>query len=246
MERFNIGASVIKLNQVDSTNTYAMQLVQQGKIKEGTVILADFQTDGRGQSGNSWESEPNKNLTFSVILFPGFLEAARQFYIAMSISNGLLYFLKNYLKRPRIKWPNDMVIGEKKIAGMLIENVIARDNIQSSVIGIGLNVNQRIFNRELVNPTSMALETGTEFDLEVLFPELLEWLDIWVAKLYEKDFVRIKTMYLNNLIHFNEWTTYTDRSGKFEGRVVDVAESGEILVRKRNGESRSYTFREIH
>lgn len=245
MKTIRLGKNLIKLGTVDSTNTHASRLLRQKKLPEGTVILADNQTTGRGQAGNIWESEPGKNLTFSVVIYPTFIEIEKQFYISMSISNGIIDFLQENKIPSTIKWPNDICAGSSKIAGILIENTLSGNLLQSSVIGIGLNVNQHEFRKELGNVTSMYNFNNCEFDLFRSLEYILEKLNTWINKLYEKAYGNIKNNYLNNLLALNEWRTYTSISGKFEGMIVDVTESGLLMVKERTGIVQAYAFKEI-
>ncbi|MBN2480819.1 MAG: biotin--[acetyl-CoA-carboxylase] ligase [Bacteroidales bacterium] len=245
MNRIRPELKTIKLDTVDSTNSYACRLIRQKELPEGTVILADYQTAGRGQGGNSWKSEPGKNLTFSIILFPEFLNAEKQFYLSMSISNGLIDFLRNSKINAVIKWPNDIWTDAGKIAGILIENNVIQNTLRSSVVGIGLNVNQQIFPGELDQVTSMRILTDREYKLSSTYKSILTYLIPWIDKLYEQYYGDIRNSYLNNLMALNEWRTYRDVAGLFEGRIVDVAESGMLMVKKRTGTIKSYFFREI-
>ena len=145
MRTINPGNSVIHLTSVDSTNKYAATLLRKENIPEGTVILADVQTHGKGQGGNTWLSDKDLNLLFSLILKPDFLPAYKQFYLSMSIASGIHDCMADLGIRSWIKWPNDILIQDKKVAGILIENTIQFQNIQTSIVGIGLNVNQVTF-----------------------------------------------------------------------------------------------------
>src|ERR1700741_5411456 len=149
METLFIGQNLVQLDAVASTNTYAMQLLKDVKVIEGTVITAENQTEGKGQRGNTWKAEPSMNLTFSVVLFPDFLSSSDHFYLS-KITALALYDSLSELFDPsqhdiKIKWPNDILVNEEKIAGILIENVFRLGKLQQSVVGVGLNVNQEDF-----------------------------------------------------------------------------------------------------
>jgi BirA family biotin operon repressor/biotin-[acetyl-CoA-carboxylase] ligase len=245
MRNINLGTTLIQLKSVDSTNSYASRLLSRENVPEGTVILAVYQTHGKGQGGNNWESDEGKNLLFSIILKPVFLIADKQFYLSMCISNGIVDFLAPLAKPVSIKWPNDIYLNGRKVAGILIENTIAANYLFTSIVGIGLNVNQRIFSKHLPNPTSLSLETGEEFNLSDNLIILLKSLESWINKLYNGFLAEIKIHYLNNLWLINRWSKFTDTSGIFEGRITDVTELGELVVLKKNGEMKSYFHREI-
>jgi len=245
LKKFILGNYLIRLNTIDSTNNFAARFVEEDKIAEGTVILAENQTNGRGQGKNIWESEPGKNLTFSFIIFPGFLEASNQFYLSMIISNSIIDLLSMYGLNAKIKWPNDIYFEDKKIAGILIENRINNSNIKSCIAGLGINVNQLFFNTINPKPTSIAMETGKTIPLEEIFNKLLKILNDWIEKLYKHEFPLIRLAYLNNIRDINNWLTYTDAHESFEGRIVDVLDSGELIINKRNGVTVSYSHGEI-
>jgi len=240
-----LGETLIKLGTVDSTNTYAINLLRHENPVEGTVILADYQSSGKGQGGNKWLSEKSLNLLFSIILLPGFLEAEKQFYLSMCISNGLAGFVGILAGHSAIKWPNDILLEGKKVGGVLIENTLINNMLNTSVIGIGLNVNQKRFPPELPDAVSLNMVTGTEYILGDLLNDVLVSLETAIHPLYEGSFGGIRTAYLNRLHLLNTWASYTDASGPFEGRINDVADTGELIVARRNGELRNYGFREI-
>lgn len=240
-----VGIPLIRLDQVDSTNSYAGQMIKKGGVSEGTVILAEVQTMGRGQKGNTWESRKGMNLTFSFILTPTFLEARRHFYLLMSISMGLLDVLKQEGMTIQVKWPNDMVSAGRKIGGILIENSMQGSRISFSVIGIGLNVNQTRFTFAGGNPTSVKLELGHTIDRENLFADALKHMTAWINRLYRKEWSRIRESYLQHLFQFEEWADYTDAEGDFRGRIIGVLEGGELSIEKQNGEIHHYGFKEI-
>ena len=156
---------LIHISETNSTNNYLQSLCSKQKVEELTVVVADFQTSGRGQRGNSWESDSGKNLLFSIVIFPEFLEARRQFLISQIISLAIKEELDTYTTDISIKWPNDIYWKEKKICGMLIENDLMGRNISQSIAGIGININQETFHSFAPNPVSLRQITGKEFDL---------------------------------------------------------------------------------
>src|SRR5680860_150521 len=157
--------NIIVLKDVESTNNYANQLILSN-AEEGTVVLAQFQKKGRGQQGNQWESQSGKNLLASIILYPKFLKAGNQFLISKMVSLGLVEYLRHEVRDVSIKWPNDIYIGNKKIAGILIENAIKGRNLFSTVIGVGLNLNQKNFLSDAPNPVSLYQLTGKEYNIK--------------------------------------------------------------------------------
>ncbi len=245
MSHVNIGNDLIELDFTGSTNDYCRKLLKEGILAEGTVILADFQSEGKGQSGSFWESEKGKNLTFSIILYPEFLNVRKQFLIAMSISMALIDFLSHISINSEIKWPNDIYVNNRKIAGILIENSVIKDRIINSVIGIGININQKVFSRNIPNPTSFILESDKSADLKITYKSLLLYLNKWINLLYDLKYARIKESYLKHLLLLNKKASYTDITGKFEGAVVGIEEDGMLLIKTDSGNIRKYYFREV-
>lgn len=245
MATVTLGFPLIHLTSVDSTNKYAAGLVHKENASQGTVILADVQTHGKGQGDNIWLSDKGLNLLCSIILKPDFLPAYKQFYLSICIATGIKELLTDLGMRSQVKWPNDILVNGKKIAGILIENTILSRNLHTSVVGIGLNVNQVSFPPHIPNPTSLAGETGKSFDVKQILERLYPFLEKRLNQLYAEDFQAIKSQYLNCLWLLNTRAQFTDKDGLFEGRIVDVAESGELVVLTSNGETKIYGFREV-
>lgn len=245
MKKNIIGEPLLKLDSVDSTNNYATALLAKGTVTDGTVILSAYQTSGKGQGSNTWISGAGKNLLFSIILKPRSLLAEKQFFLSMSISWGIAGFLETIFRQVQIKWPNDILINDKKVAGILIENTLSGMNLTASVIGIGMNVNQDVFPDGIVNATSLKLESDREFDLDHTLQDLTGWLNSCLNRLYEEQYGTVKVNYLNRLWLLNKWSSFTDASGKFEGRITDVTDYGELIVLLRSGKIKNYGFKEI-
>ncbi len=240
-----LGNNLIELDLIDSTNDYCKNLLKEGKVEEGTVILADFQKKGKGLKGNFWESEKGKNLTFSIILYPEFLNARLQFYITMSISLGIVEFLDHMSINSKIKWPNDIYVKNKKIAGILIENSLIKDRMISSVAGIGINVNQKDFISNAPNPTSICLESDKIFDLRNTYKSLIFYLNKWTNLLYNLNYIKIKTNYQRHLFLVNKNASFTDKNGKFQGTILGVEETGMLLIKTDSDKPRKYNFKEV-
>jgi len=245
MRTVTLGFPLIHLPSVDSTNKYAAAILHKENATEGTVILADVQTRGKGQGDNIWLSDNGLNLLCSLILKPDFLPAYKQFYLSMCIATGLFDCLADLGIRSQVKWPNDILIEGKKVAGILIENTILSHNLNSSIVGIGLNVNQVSFPPGIPNPTSLTGETGKSYDIGQLLEKLLPFFEKRLNQLYAEDFMAIKSQYLNCLWLLNTRVVFTDQKGVFEGRIVDVAESGELVILTSVGETKMYGFKEV-
>ncbi len=245
MNKFNLNARLQYHEKLDSTNNYALKLLKESQPEEGTVIMADFQTLGKGQRNNRWESEKKRNITLSIILYPEFLEAEKQFYLSMAISLGLVSFLNNYHLDVTIKWPNDIYIQRKKIAGLLIENSMVKRNLMNSVSGIGLNVNQERFSKEIPNPTSMYLELKKTFDLKEVQKSLLNSVEDWLVKLYLKEYQIIKQSYEQKMLFRNEWSDFLLGNVRFSGKITGVNEYGQLIITDDKSAVRTFNFKEV-
>ncbi len=228
-----LGKNVVFVPECHSTNTLLSDLAQKTQQQEGTVVITHAQTKGRGQRGNGWEAEPGKNLTFSVLLKPHFLTPSTQFNLTIAVSLALADFLKTKISpRPYIKWPNDMLVNNQKICGILIENTLAGESIQQSVVGIGLNVNQRHFTSPTA--TSLQLETGVEFDLATELSDLVTCLESRYLQLRSGKFSELRQEYLNNLYWINEDQQFVANGRVFKGNIEGIDELGKLAVREHN------------
>jgi len=240
-----IGTNIIRKNRALSTNTLAHELLKKELLPEGTIIRADEQTKGRGHAGNSWESEAGKNLTFSVLLYPQFLNVEAQFMLSKVTSLAMVDFLSETIDQSTIKWPNDIYVENDKIAGILIENSIIGSEFNHSIIGIGLNVNQTHFLSDAPNPISMRLITGTTFDLEEALHSLCEKLEKRYTQLINNQVDEIDQEYLSNLFRYNAFYPYRHGKDIFSARITGVDPFGALILETKTGEIRKYRFREI-
>jgi BirA family transcriptional regulator, biotin operon repressor / biotin---[acetyl-CoA-carboxylase] ligase len=171
-----IGQNHIHFNEIDSTNTFAVELLSKTNPIDGTVISADFQSNGKGQYDRIWHSNHGENIIMSIILFPDFLPAYSQTYLSLSIALGIHDYLSSFDTNFFIKWPNDLYYKDNKISGILIQNQLQGQMIKSSVVGIGLNLNQLNFTDINANITSLKNITSIDFDIEVEMKKL--WQNI--------------------------------------------------------------------
>jgi len=234
-----IGKNLIHFLSLDSTNQSALELLSKNKPSDGTVISTYNQLKGRGQIGSKWESEANKNITVSLILYPTFLLAREQFVLNQAISLGVLDFITKYVNNNgKVKWPNDIYIKDNKIGGILIQNSLSNQKIQSTVVGIGLNINQTKFYSEAPNPTSLALESGSTFDLDTILNELCESIERRYLILRSGNYKKLQQDYLNNLYRFMEDALYRDTAGTiFTGRITGIAPNGKLEMNTNKGTS---------
>ncbi|RZL32226.1 MAG: biotin--[acetyl-CoA-carboxylase] ligase, partial [Pedobacter sp.] len=228
-----VGQNLIKLSAVDSTNNFLKSLLSKSEpLPEGTVIMADDQFAGRGQQGNVWHTETGKNLTFSVLLKPSFLLLANQFLLNMAVSVAINRALVKYLGNDvKIKWPNDIYYGNKKIGGMLIENTIVGTTIKSSIIGIGLNINQQHFPTHLVDSaTSLYRILQENVNLELTLAEICSHIEVAYLHLRAGKDSIIKEEYIKNLYKIDMQSSYRQNGEVFEGMITGVTEQGLLNV----------------
>ena len=234
--------------QLPSTNLYALEQLTKSKPLEGTIITTEAQTEGRGQIGSQWESEAQKNITLSVILYPKFLLAKDQFWLNIAVSLSILDFFQTYILDPhsvKIKWPNDIYVGQKKITGVLIQNQINSSSIQSSVIGFGININQTHFLSNAPNPTSLKLETQKDYELEQLIAVLCQKIESRYLQLRNNKREKLKADYFHHLFQYQEKCTYQDKSGKqFIGRIIGITPFGKLEIAQEEG-VKNYEIKEI-
>jgi BirA family biotin operon repressor/biotin-[acetyl-CoA-carboxylase] ligase len=237
--------NIIFLNRVNSTNNYANQLILSNAAEEGTVVMAQFQENGKGQAGNKWESETGKNLLTSIILFPKFLLAGKQFQISKAVSLSILEFLVKEIDGVSIKWPNDIYVTDKKIAGILIENSIKGNYLLSSIVGIGLNLNQENFVSDAPNPISLKQLTGIDYNPEDVILAIKAHFFKWYKKLLRGNFHKVNLSYFKHLYQKEVWQIYSKQQELFDGKIVGIGEFGQLQIEKRNGAIEEFMFKEV-
>ncbi len=233
-------------NHLNSTNEEALRLISDEKAGEGMVLRAHEQTHGRGTGENIWESEPGKNLTFSMILQPHFLEPSRQFVLTEIISLALFDVVERRVGYEflRIKWPNDLYFNNKKLAGVLVQNMVKANQLDFSVIGVGLNVNQKKFFSDAPNPASLIHFSKKEESLFSLSDEILKQLDYYYEKI-KTDIKSLEDFYLQKLYRMGEWAEYSDEAGIFTAKITGINRYGQLLMTDRQGNLRVYGFKEV-
>ena len=235
---------LIHISETNSTNSYLHTFCAKEKVEEFTTVVANFQTSGRGQRGNSWESEPYKNLLFSFVLFPEFLEARRQFLISQVVSLAIKEELDTYTTDISIKWPNDIYWKEKKICGILIENDLMGRNISQSIAGIGININQETFHSSAPNPVSLYQITGNQYDIFEVLRNIMLRIQSYYCKLQKND-TSFVTQYEKSLFRKEGMHRYKDASGEFLARIVCVEPEGRLILEDEKQTKRDYMFKEV-
>ena len=239
---------IIHLDSIHSTNSYALKLIEAERCEEGLIVVSDEQTSGKGHAENSWESEKGKNLTFSLVLRPLFIEPSKQFLITQIVSVAIFKFLQKRLpaKMVKIKWPNDIYVENKKIAGILIQNTIRGNNLDYSIIGVGLNVNQEVLYSDAPNPVSLSYYTGVKHNST----ELLDELFIEIAAVYTNSastvFVDLlNESYVKNLYRFNKFSDCKSEEKEFKGKITGIGEYGKLQIEDISGKKHEFDFKEI-
>ena len=224
---------LIHINETNSTNNYLQSLCSEQKVEELTVVVADFQTSGRGQRGNSWESAPGKNLLFSTVIFPEFLEARRQFLISQIISLAIKEELDTYTTDISIKWPNDIVINGKKICGILTEMSAQFDYINHIVVGIGINVHNESFPEEISQmASSLMIEAGGKrFHRAQIIAETMSYFEQYYDTfLKTQDLSALVREYDELLVNRNKSVRVLDPKEPFDGKAMGITPKGELIV----------------
>jgi len=240
-----VGNKIIRILSTKSTNNYANHQIRQGEVIEGTVFLTYNQQAGRGQQNNTWESEPGKNLSFSVVLCPVFLDIRRQFMLSKVVSLGIYVAVNKYVECLSIKWPNDIYVGNRKLGGILIENSVMNGSINNSIIGIGLNINQTDFKSSAPNPVSLQMLTNKHYDCEDILTEVLSEIDYYYRVLKMGDEERIDSEFISVMYRLNEKQLFGSENHDFFGEIVGVNEIGQLQIRRENGSISEFHFKEV-
>jgi BirA family biotin operon repressor/biotin-[acetyl-CoA-carboxylase] ligase len=221
---------------------------QDNHVQEFTTVISNFQTAGKGQQGNSWESESGKNLLFSFVVYPDFLQARKQFVLSQLISLSIKEELEaEHADGFSIKWPNDIYWKDKKIGGILIENNLIGSRIERSIAGIGININQKEFYSQVPNPVSLIQITRNRCDIKVL----PLWANIMKRCLYYYGLVRqgdtdaVTEGYELSLYRKDGLYPYMDKDGIFKARILRVKPEGTLVLADETGKEREYTFKAV-
>jgi BirA family biotin operon repressor/biotin-[acetyl-CoA-carboxylase] ligase len=233
------------MKETNSTNLELAELIVQEPQCEGTVLVTENQTSGKGQSGNSWESESGKNLLFSILLYPDFLELHHRFLLSELTANSVKQVLDQYIDCVTIKWPNDIYYQDKKIAGILIENEITDNKIRQSIVGIGINVNQETFTSDAPNPVSLKQILGGDTDMDLLLAEIVNKLLSTYEELKNGESDHMKQYYHSSLYRKSGMYLFSDENGLFSAKIDSVADDGVLSLITDEDERRKYSFKEV-
>ena len=238
---------VIRLDSVGSTNAYAAEMANQGSMPEGTIVIAHAQTEGRGHDTNTWESEPGKNLTLSMVLYPRFLPAGRQFILTKVVALGVRETVSQLLPHHiiAIKWPNDIYIDDRKVAGILIQHSIMGSGIDNTIVGIGLNVNQVKFLSDAPNPVSLRMISGHDFDLQEVLELLRRNIDKYYELLQSRHFGQLDKAYLEHLYRINALSKFRKGESIIEAQITGVSAYGQLMMETREGDFLKFGMKEV-
>ena len=240
--------NIVRIKETDSTILELGRMSERGSLEDCTVVVAENQTAGRGQAGNSWESEPGKNLLFSVLFYPEFLNVQHCFMLSKLTANCIKQVLDKFISDVTIKWPNDIYYRDKKITGILLENAIVNNRVSRVIIGAGININQEIFVGGAPNPVSLKQILGVDTDVNLILTEVVDKM----FSLYEslKNGERgthdaINRYYHESLYRKTGMHVFSDKNGRFKARIDSVADYGGLSLVTEDGETREYFFKEV-
>jgi len=225
-----------------STNVLLWEMIREKSLPEGFVVQTDFQSAGKGQVGNSWESEEGRNLLFSMVLYPQRVTVDNQFLLSQLVSLGIKEALDEYTDGITVKWPNDIYWNDKKLVGILIENSLQGTKIKSSVIGIGLNVNQKVFVSNAPNPVSLLRITGKRQNRKLLLTKIRQN----IQKLYtELSVTKIRAEYAEALYRKDGFYAYRANDETFQAKIISVHPDGQLELETEAGERKEFYFKEV-
>jgi BirA family biotin operon repressor/biotin-[acetyl-CoA-carboxylase] ligase len=231
--------------EIGSTNEEMNRLIMTEDLAEGTIVRTAYQHAGKGHEGNSWQSERGQNLLFSMLLKPDFLYPENAFHLSRITSLSLHEVIDSQCDDVQIKWPNDMLVGDRKMAGILIENMIVSHTISHSVLGIGINVNQTTFDPSLPAPTSMKIEKGCHIDMNSLLGKFRSSMERWYNTLITGNERIIMESYNRRLYRLGLTAYYRSAAGKFTAIIRDVRPSGELVLESGKGDILTFGFKEV-
>lgn len=237
---------LIKLDAIDSTNSFLKELERKSAQENYTTVVTSRQTNGRGQMHTSWQSKPFKNLTFSTLIHIKHLKTSHRFCLSFAISLAVYDALIHYgIPKTHIKWPNDILSGNRKICGILIENTISKNKVINAIAGIGLNVNQEYFDKE-IHATSMIQLLKKETDLDNLLVLIVTNIKKYVAFIEAQKFSELKVLYLQHLYKIGIPTAFIDQEQHvFMGIIKDVTYQGQLVLELEDESLKEFDLKEI-
>lgn len=249
-KKVDTGIRFVALDETDSTNRYCLHSLDESALPAPeavrmVVVTTEYQSAGRGQGTNTWESERGQNLLFSVVCHPVWVPVRMQFVLSECMAMAIHDALAALTEGITVKWPNDIYWHDRKICGILIENRLAAGCIRDCVLGVGLNVNQRMFRSDAPNPVSLVQILGRETDRQTLLADIVQRFDDYLALSRKAVYGSIAGAYMASLYRSRGFHSYRDCEGDFEAAIVEVEDDGHLILRDREGFVRSYAFKEV-
>ena len=235
---------IIELQEVDSTNNYLTKYKSAAQA-DLVVAVADYQSAGRGQGTNRWESERGKNLLFSMLIHPVMVPVARQFLLSMAGALALKMAIGSYVDDITLKWPNDIYWKDRKISGTLIETSLGNGHIKNCIFGVGIDVNQQEFKSDAPNPVSLRQILGHDVDRKELLDKVIKAFEKCYSLVVEGDYIDLTALYHDSLYRKHGFWKFRDAEGEFEAAIVEVEDNGHLILRDREGVMREYAFKEV-
>ena len=242
------GFRIIRIGEVESTNSYLRAFVDKGEgLIHRTIALAEKQTAGKGMGKNMWHSEAGKNLNLSIYLKPEALPPDKQFFLNKAMALAVSDFVKASVPNSqiRVKWPNDIYIDDKKVAGILISNTIKGNKLEDVIVGIGININQEKFPKEIPNPISLSMFLGTKLELNKCFELLCWFLDQRYEEFICGNIQKIAKEYNSQLYRLNEMHRFKKEGAFFMAEIKGVSEFGQLQLKTPDGENLLFGFKEV-
>ena len=236
---------MIKIPQTDSTNLYLRKLLNESDLPNFFCVSADFQTNGRGQKESVWESNRGENLLFSFLIHSGKIPLEQQFLLSEIVSIGICNALKINSLSTEIKWANDIFYQDKKLAGILIETIIAGDKMKYAIVGIGLNVNQTEFSENLPYAISLRQILGKKLDRQAILENILVEISILFENFDVKNSADLQNKYFELLYRNSGYHLFEDKNGKFYAKIISVAPDGCLKLLTDNALEKNFYFKEV-
>lgn len=230
------------LDEIGSTNQLLREMVRSANLPEFQVVYTGFQSAGKGQTGNSWESEKGKNLLFSILFYPTHISIEEHFILSQLVALSVVEVLNDITSGFQVKWPNDIYFGDKKAGGILIENSLQGNKISSTVAGIGINVNQTIFRSDAPNPVSLIQITGKELNIEELLEKICERIEL---NYKFTPFDDLRKSYINFLYRGKGFFPYKTEDETFYACIKNIAPDGKLTLETETGEIKEFYFKEV-
>jgi len=243
MNTLFVGHNLLKFSSLSSTNDYCWELLSDKSLPDGTVVWTPLQTQGEGQRGKLWISEEGKSLPFSIIFKP-IVNVSQQFFFNKAIALGVCEGIASLGVKSKIKWPNDIYIEDKKVAGILIENSIRGNLLHEVVVGVGVNISQEQFDKDLPNPVSLKQVLQQTFDIEIVLKEFCYYIEKRYMQFKASHFERIDADYHASLYYFKQIKTFQLGDKRFEAQILGVDKMGNIKL-LHNGDTTVYAMGEV-